>query len=227
MITERNIRIVGTSHVSEESKERIREAFSGFRPDVVCIELDANRFHALSNPQLRRGAPSVAQLGVTGFLFAVIGRALQKRMGDITGMNPGDEMLFAATLARRNGLRLEFIDQDASITLRNMSRKVRFSEKLRMLLDVFRAPFSRKLRMKIDIRRIPEEEVILKVLALMRGRYQGFYRVLIEDRNRFMAKRIYALMKEAPERRVMAVVGAGHAGGMQRHLKSLMESNVY
>ena len=229
MIHENRVRIIGTSHVSKESKERIKEAFAEFKPDIICIELDNNRFQAISSPEKKRGTPSIRQLGMTGFLFAIIGRSLQKKMGNLTGMDPGEEMMLGATLAKHNNLRLELIDQDAAITLRNMSKKVKFSEKMKIFLDVFRAPFSKKLRMsvQIDIHKIPDEEVILKVMALMKDRYPGFYRVLLDDRNRYMSRKIYSLMKENPEKRVMAIVGAGHVDGMHKYLKSLMESNVY
>ncbi len=230
MINENRVRIIGTSHVSKESKEQIKEVFIEFKPNIICIELDNNRFHALSNPEKKKGGlPSIRQLGITGFLFAVIGHALQKKMGNITGMNPGEDMLLGAILAKNNNLSLELIDQDASITLRNMSKKVKFSEKMKIFLDIFRAPFSKKLKMgmKIDINKIPDDEVILNVMLLMKDRYPGFYRVLLDDRNRFMSRKIYHLMKENPDKRVMAIVGAGHVEGMQKYLKSLMESNVY
>jgi pheromone shutdown-related protein TraB len=229
MIHENRVRIIGTSHVSKESKQRINDAFGEFKPDIICIELDNNRFQAISSPEKKKGLPSIHQLGITGFLFAVIGRALQKKMGNLTGMAPGEEMLLGATLAKNNKLQLELIDQDAAITLRNMSKRVKFLEKLRIFLDIFRAPFSKKLRMnmKLDIHAIPDEEVIAKVMTMMKDRYPGFYRVLLDDRNRYMSKRIYSLMKNNPDKKVMVIVGAGHVEGMQKYLKSLMESNIY
>jgi len=227
MVNENNLRLIGTSHISLESKDKIKAEFLDFKPDIICIELDKNRYYALSNPDVKRGKPSIKQLGMTGYLFAVIGRVLQKKLGNLTGMNPGDEMLMGATLARQNKLKLELIDQDAALTMRNMSKKVKFSEKMKIVLDVFISPFSKKMRLKIDINKIPEDEVIIRILTLMKDRYPGFYRVLIDDRNSFMAKKIYLLMKDNPDKRVMAIVGAGHIDGMRKKLKTLIESNVY
>ncbi|MFA6073556.1 MAG: TraB domain-containing protein [Candidatus Woesearchaeota archaeon] len=227
MINENNLQLIGTSHVSADSKAKIKSIFAEFKPDIICIELDAARFAALTNPDKKRGKPSIRQLGVTGYVFAIIGHALQKKMGNITGMTPGEEMMLGATLAKNNKLKLELIDQDASTTLRNMSKKVKFSEKLKIVLDIFKAPFSKKMRLQIDITKIPDDEVIFTLLKLMKNRYPGFYRVLLDDRNRFMAKKIYFLMKANPEKKVMAIVGAGHIEGMKKHLKLLMDSNVY
>jgi pheromone shutdown-related protein TraB len=227
MINEENLVVIGTSHVSKESKEKIKKEFSDFKPDVICIELDRNRLYALLNPDKVGGMPSLRQLGITGFVFAVLGKALQKKLGNLTGMNPGEEMLLGATLAKNNRLQLELIDQDASITLKNMSKKVKLREKFRIVGDIFTAPFSKKMRLKIDINKIPDEQLILELMEQMKGRYPGFYNVLLEDRNRFMAKKIYLLMKNSPEKKVMAIVGAGHVEGIKKHINSLRNSNVY
>jgi pheromone shutdown-related protein TraB len=227
MIKEENLVVIGTSHVSKESKEKIKKEFLEFKPDIICIELDRNRFYAMQNPDKAKGVPSIRQLGVTGFIFAVIGKALQKKLGNLTGMNPGEEMLLGATLAKNNRLQLELIDQDASITLKNMSKKVKLKEKLRIVGDVFTAPFSKKMKMKIDISKIPDEQLILELMKQMRGRYPGFYNVLLEDRNKFMAKKVYLLMKNNPDKKVMAIVGAGHVEGIKKHINSLNASNVY
>ncbi|MGV8168551.1 MAG: TraB/GumN family protein [Candidatus Nanoarchaeia archaeon] len=220
------LEIIGTSHVSKESKEKINETFERFKPDIICIELDAGRYYSLMHPD-KKGRPSVRQLGMTGFLFAVIGRFFQKKLGNMTGMNPGEEMLLGANLAKKHRLKLELIDQDAAITLRNLSKKVKLREKLKILLDLFRAPFIKDFRVKIDVSRIPDEETINKIMNIMKKRYSGFYRVLLEDRNRYMAKKLYLLLKDNPEKRIIAIVGAGHVEGIKKQLKTLNESNIY
>src|SRR5215475_10650026 len=44
----REILLVGTAHVSRESAELVRELIEKERPDRVCIELDAQRYEALT-----------------------------------------------------------------------------------------------------------------------------------------------------------------------------------
>lgn len=226
MLNQNNVLLIGTSHVSKESKDKIIEAFSEFKPDIICIELDQNRYYALMHPE-KKGKPSIRQLGFTGYVFALIGGFFQKRLGKITGMNPGEEMLLGAKLAKEHKLNLALIDQDAVLTMRNMSKKVRFREKLKIVIDLFRGPFLKDFKMHIDINKIPEDEIIMRILGLMKKRYPGFYKVLIEDRNRYMVKKIYFLMKNNSEKKILVIVGAGHVEGMKKHLKSLIESNIY
>ena len=40
--------LVGTAHVSRESLDLVRQVIERERPDCVCVELDAQRYEALS-----------------------------------------------------------------------------------------------------------------------------------------------------------------------------------
>ena len=220
--------IVGTSHVALESKKRIKEEFARLKPDIIAIELDRNRFAALMSKEKQSlGLSMIRRLGLTGYIFAVIGRIIQKKLGDIAGMNPGEDMLLGAELAKNNNLMLALIDQDASITLSGLSKKVKLSEKLRIFFDILLSPFSKREKIKFDITKIPKEELIARLLEQMKDRYPGFYRVLLDDRNRFMAKKIFIILKSNPEKKVLAIVGAGHVKGLNEHLDSLFSSNIY
>jgi hypothetical protein len=44
----REILLVGTAHVSQQSVDLVREVVERERPDAVCIELDEGRYEALS-----------------------------------------------------------------------------------------------------------------------------------------------------------------------------------
>jgi len=41
------IRIVGIAHVSAQSVEEVKTAIEEFQPNIVAVELDLGRFHAL------------------------------------------------------------------------------------------------------------------------------------------------------------------------------------
>ena len=53
------IRIVGTAHVSAQSVEDVRKAIEEFQPNVVAVELDLARYHALKKDAKE---PSVADV---------------------------------------------------------------------------------------------------------------------------------------------------------------------
>lgn len=227
METKQRYVIIGTSHVSKDSLKIIKETFSDFKPDIIAVELDRQRLYALMHKEKSKlGFGAIKELGITGYIFALIGRAIQKKIGDALGMNPGEEMLLGANLARNNKLILALIDQDVAVTLRNLSKKVKFKEKFRIFTDLIFSPFKKKEKISFDISRIPPQELIEKLMQQMKDKYPGFYRVLLDDRNRHMARKIFVILRDNPEKKVMAIVGAGHLKGIEHHLKALQQSNV-
>jgi len=220
--------LIGTSHVSKESQKKIKEAFNEFKPDIIAIELDRQRFNAMmSNQKSSLGFSALRQIGLTGYIFAVIGRLIQKKIGDVVGMNPGAEMLLGAKLAKNNQLPLALIDQDVSVTLKGLSKGVSFREKMRIVGDVIFAPFSKKNKVKIDLAKIPPSELIETLMEQMKERYSGFYKVLVDDRNRVMAKKIFKMLIEKSDKKILVIIGAGHEEGIKTYMKSLQASNVY
>lgn len=220
--------IVGTSHVSKDSLNKIKHVFAEFNPDIIGIELDRQRYQGMVSDQKTKapGISTIRQLGITGYLFALIGRLLQKKIGNLVGINPGSEMMLGAQLAKKNKLPLALIDQDVRITLKNLSKKVKAREKWKIVWDVIKAPFSKKEKVKFDLSKIPSNELINRLMEELKKGYPGFYKVLVDDRNRFMAKQAFMIMKQNPDKKLMLIVGAGHDEGMNKYLKSLIDSNI-
>ena len=69
-----------------------------------------------------------------------------------------------------------------------------------------------------DLRKVPASEIIDKMVESLRGRYPSVYKTLIEDRNKYMVRRLVKILRKYPEKRVLAVVGAGHLEGMKELL---------
>ncbi len=221
-----NIEIVGTSHISHESKKRTLSAFNRMKPSIICVELDSSRLAGLRDKNRKGpGLSAIKHIGVVGYLFASIGGFIQRKLGNLTGMVPGEDMLFAVSLAEKNNLRLELIDRDVRITLKRLSR-MPFRERFRLVFDILRAPFQRKKRVKFDFRGIPDKDIIKSMIDQIKGRYPFLYRVLIDERNKIMAKKLFVLSRENPTLSILAVVGDGHTEGMLYELKRLDESNV-
>jgi len=112
--------VVGTAHVSRESADLVHEVIEKERPDCVCIELDAQRFEALSerrrwenldlkqiirNKQL---APLLANLLLASY---------QKKLGGALGVLPGSELMEAARTAEALGIPVALCDRDVRVTL--------------------------------------------------------------------------------------------------------------
>lgn len=214
------IHLVGTNHISSQSVTVIKERFLAVQPDIIAIELDRNRLEGLLNPQkLTFSFGLLRQIGLIGYIFALVGRYAQKKMAKYTGTPPGSDMLYGVQLAKNNNLRLALIDRPMDQTLKKLSRSFTFKEKMRFLYDItLGLLFSRKQKITFSLNDIPEEDLISQLVTSLQDRYPSLYRVLIHERNDYMVARLEALEKKYPEQSILVVVGAGHVSGMQELL---------
>ena len=208
-----NLRIIGTSHIARESIEAVSAYIASKKPEIVALELDPRRAHALMHGS--RGKLSlkmIKKVGVNGFLFLALASFLQKKLGRLVGVEPGAEMKAALEAAIREKAKIALIDRSLEITMNRLSRALTWKERLRFVADVFSAPFSGEMKefRNTDLRKVPDRKLIAGVLQKIKKSYPSFYGVLVEERNRHMAARLAHIMKTNPGSHVLAVVGAGH-----------------
>jgi pheromone shutdown-related protein TraB len=217
--------IVGTSHIARQSVRDIHHSFLQHSPDIIAVELDQGRLQGLlSHEESSLPLSLIKHIGLTGYLFAAIGRSLQQKLGSIVNMQPGSEMLAAVALAQKHQKTLALIDRDILITLRRLSQEFTRKEKFRLFFDILSSPFSKRFR--IDISRVPEHEMVIPLLAFLRQRYAGIYRALIDERDLFMAKQLFSLQEAHPHATILAVVGLGHKQGMEHYFAQITKNRT-
>lgn len=203
--------IIGTSHISRSSVREVSDEIRRQRPAVVALELDIRRAHALTTKPRSPGLGDIRLIGVRGFLLAWVGYWLQRRLGRMAGIEPGSELRAALETAHEVGASIAFIDQDISVTLQRLARELSWKEKFRMLWELFLGE-----RLRIDVEK-PSRTSVRKLVSVMRKRYPAVHRVLIDERNRYMARRLAEISGSGMS--VVAVVGLGHKEGIERILK--------
>ncbi len=220
----RNLILIGTSHIAKESVEDVERVILKERPDLVALELDRERFYALLHGiRGRIGIKEIKKIGFKGYLFAKIGEFAERKLGSKVGISPGEEMLKAAKIASKENIKIALIDQKIEVTLKNFSKELTWKEKFRFISDIFMGIFSKKYRIKIDLKKVPKKDFINKMLKQVKKRYPNFYKVLVEDRNKYMAKKLFRLMKDYGK--IVAVVGAGHEDEIVEEIKKLERAN--
>ena len=217
----KDLTIIGTSHISRDSIQQIRLFISQHKPGIVAVELDQARLTSLFAK--KRPTPSIRdirRMGVKGFLFALIGGWFSRKLGKLVGVEPGSEIKEAIVEGRKAQARIALIDQPIEITLRKFSRSFSWREKWCLLVDLFKGFFGKKdPLMQFDISKVPEKKVIRLLLQRLKQRYPSLHRVIIDERNYYMARKIKALLSENPAVHILAVVGAGHEDEIIRILK--------
>lgn len=217
MKTFQNLTLIGTSHIARQSIEEVSQAIAQLKPKIIALELDKTRFYALTQKGERKLRLSdLPRIGLKGYLFALIGAYIQKKLGQIVKVQPGAEMLAAIQSAKENKIKIALIDQPIEITLKRFSREFSWKEKFRFIADIFKGFFFRKRELrkyhleKIDLAKVPEEKLIRRLIKDLRQRYPSIYKVLIQERNRVIARNLITLIKQNPQDKILAVVGAGH-----------------
>lgn len=233
MLQYKNITIIGTSHIAKDSITEIKDYIENKAPDVVAVELDQKRMYGLMNKKekSRLSIKNILRIGIKGYVFALIGEYIENKLGKVVGVSPGSDMLMAIKSANEKKLKIALIDQDINITLREFSKNITWKEKFRFFVDIIRSIIFRKREMKklgledIDISKVPSKEVIKKMILNVKARYPSVYKTLILDRNKVLANNIYKIILAYPEKKVLAVIGAGHEEDVMSMVKNKIESH--
>nr|WP_232217823.1 TraB family protein [Methanocaldococcus sp. FS406-22] len=218
-INECDIYLIGTAHVSKDSIEEVENIISSVSPEGVAVELDDRRFFSLiSNEEKKVDLKKVLKEGnfLKFFIYLILANS-QKKIGESLGIKPGSEMKKAIEIASRYGLPIYLIDRDINITLSRLMDRMTFKEKIKIFWELLN---SDEGDLEVDDDLLKEMvENPEKFIKLLKEMSPTIYEVLVDERDRFMAKRLFELSKG--KNSLVAVVGAGHVEGIVRYLKQL------
>lgn len=209
----REIILVGTAHISQESKDLVRKTIETENPDTICVELDKGRLDSVKDPDRwkRTDLKQVIKNKQLGTLIAnlVLG-SYQKRMGAHTGVKPGSELKEAVDLAERNGCSLVLADRDIKITLRRTWACTPWYRKLSLIGSLFASIFDKTEISEEDLSKIKKQDALSAMMQEFGKTFPEVKHVLIDERDQFLASKI----KNAPGNKIVAIVGAGHLNGI-------------
>ena len=210
---DREIILIGTAHISQASKELVRETIENEHPDTVCIELDEGRLQSIRDPERwkKTDLKEVIKKKQLATLIAnlVLG-SYQKRMGDQTGVKPGSELKEAADIATSKDIPIVLADRDIKITLKRTWACTPWYRKLSLLGGLFGSIFDKTEISEEDLAKIKEQDALNSMMQEFGKTYPEVKQVLIDERDQFLAGRI----KNAEGKKIVAVVGAGHVKGI-------------
>ena len=218
----KNITIIGTSHIAIESIKEVKQFITDNKPDIIAIELDHKRFKGLIGKRQKMRFSDIKDIGIKGFVLNLIGSYIEKKLGKIVGVSPGSEMKIAIQLAKKYKLKVALIDQDIRVTLKKISDRLTYKEKLRFISDLFKGIFIRQ-KIEFDLKKVPEKKIIDKLTKELQKRYPTLYEVLISERNLILASNLHRLLKT--EKTIVGIVGAGHEQEIINIIKDL-DKNV-
>ena len=216
-LPDRDILLVGTAHVSQESAELVRQVITHERPDCVCVELDAQRLAALS--QQRRWEDIdlreiIRQRQLSTLIVTLILASYQKKLGGQLGVMPGAEMVAAVNMAQAHDIPIALCDRDVRITLKRAWRSTPFGKKFFLLSSLISSIFDPPSVSEETLRDIKQQDVLNELLEELGQALPSLRQVLIDERDQYLAEKI----RQAQGRRLVAVVGAAHVNGIRAAL---------
>ncbi|HJL95114.1 MAG TPA: TraB/GumN family protein [SAR324 cluster bacterium] len=214
----KKILLVGTAHISQSSVDEVNKVIEQEQPDTVCIELCASRHQAMVDKDQWKNTDifKVVREGKSFLLLSnLIMTAFQKRLGSQLGVKPGAEMLAAIQASERINAELQLVDRDVKITLQRTWRGMPFWGRMKVFSQLLASLFIREEISKEEIEKLKESDALSEAMQMLADQSPDMKRILIDERDQFMAEKI----RQAPGKRIVAVVGAGHVKGLSLELE--------
>jgi len=210
---DRELILIGTAHISQASKDLVRATIEAESPDTVCVELDEGRLNSIKDPDRwkKTDLKQVIKKKQLATLIAnlVLG-SYQKRMGAQTGVKPGSELKEAVDVAAEKNAELVLADRDIKITLRRTWACTPWYRKLSLLGGLIASIFDKTEVSEEDLAKIKEQDALSAMMQDFGKSFPEVKQVLIDERDQFLASKI----RNAPGKKIVAVVGAGHMNGI-------------
>jgi len=210
---DKKVTLIGTAHVSEQSRIEVEEAIDEIKPDHVMVELDQKRFESLRDEDGWKDldVPDAIREGKGSMLFMNLVLSIyQRRMGLEEGVKPGAEMLEAIERAEENNIEYSLIDRDVSETFGRARDELTFFEKAKLLTLFYIGETD------VEVEDLKEEDMLDSLIKELEAEFPKLKEVFLDERNRFMANKIL----EKDFEHAVVVVGAAHLEGIKEILEN-------
>lgn len=211
-VDDREITVVGTAHVSSESKKEVRETIEEKKPDRVFVELDERRYKSLKEESGWKDLNLVEAIreGQGFMLFLNLFLSIyQRKLGMEQDVKPGEELLEAVKVAEENKIEFSLVDRDVNETFSRTLSQLTFWEKLKLMGSAF------FMDEEMEVEELKEDNILDSVVKELEDEFPTVKKTFLDERNEFMAEKI---LQEDFDNAVV-VVGAAHVEGLLKQLQ--------
>ncbi len=212
---DKKILLVGTAHISQQSVDLVTRVIGDENADCVCLELDEKRYKALVQKekwQTQNLRTIIRNKQLATLFVNLLMASYQKKLGSQTGVAPGAELRAAADAANTKEIPISLCDRDVRITLRRAWKLTSLWRKFSLLASLFASFWEKEEVSEEELAELRKKDALGQILEEMGENLPEIKRVLIDERDIFLAEKI----KAAKGKRIIAVVGAGHVEGIKR-----------
>jgi pheromone shutdown-related protein TraB len=222
----KEITIIGTAHVSKKNIQQVQNTIIELQPEVVGVELDRARFIGILQPTKAREVKFkdiFKSRDPFYFLFTFILGSYQKKIARKLKTTAGGEMLAAIKTAKIIDSKILLLDRNINITLKKLLNNINFKDKLKLLFGgLFLNKKEKEILSKINLNNLLNEveedkdnsETINNIMKILSKKFNKIKKILIDERDEFMAYNIL----QTPYEKIVIIVGAGHVEGIIKNL---------
>jgi len=216
-IDDKQIVLIGTAHISQESADLVAKTIEAEQPDTVCVELCQSRYDAIRQQDRWQNTDIIKVIKEKkSFLLLsnLMLAAFQKRIAKNMDIKPGQEMIQAIESAETAGAAVHLADRDIRITLSRTWRSMGWWAKIKLLFQMLLSFSEADDITQEQIEQMKRQDVLASLLDEVGQSAPVLKSILIDERDQYLAQKI----KTAPGQKIVAVVGAGHVPGIKVYL---------
>jgi len=215
---DKDIYIVGTAHLSQESVQDVRTTVEHVHPETICVELCKSRHQAMTQADTWSKMDIfnvIRQKKATFLLAQLIMTSFYRRLGEKLGIQPGAEMREGIRLAEETKAELVLADRDIEITLKRVWGYLGFWNKLKLAFQLTMGIF---IHDEIDadmVETLKQKDQLEAIMAEFAEKFPEIKKRLIDERDTYLAQKI----RSATGKTIVAIVGAGHVKGITSQIQ--------
>jgi pheromone shutdown-related protein TraB len=213
---DKKITLIGTAHVSVESADLVQKVIEDEKPDMVSVELCKSRYQSIMQKSQWQDTNllKVIKEKKTFLLLSNLMLAyFQKKIGHKLGIRPGEEIMRAIQVAKSVGASIHLADRDIRTTLSRTWRLMGLWAKIKLLFHLVTSVGEIDGIKEADIEKMKKKDVLEMFLSEIGKSFPEIQRILIDERDQYLAH----MIRTAPGKKIVAVVGAGHVPGIQSY----------
>ncbi|NQD68508.1 TraB/GumN family protein [Bacillus haikouensis] len=210
--------LIGTAHVSKKSAEEVKAVIERERPDSVCVELDEQRYQSIIQGEKWKETDIFKVIKDRKATFLLMNLAIssfQKRMAKQLGIQAGQEMIQGIESAKESGARLVLADRNIQVTFSRIWSNVGFTGKAKLLTQIIYSIFSSESISEEELEKLKSKDMLEGMLNEFTETFPKLKKPLIDERDQYLSQKI----KEAPGKKVVAVLGAAHVPGIKKEIQ--------
>ena len=213
IINGKEIILIGTAHVSQESVALVEEVIDEEKPDAICVELCQPRFAAIKKSEKWQDMDIVKVIREKKthvLLFQLLMASFQKKIAQKLNITPGAEMLVAIKKAEETNTTLSLVDREIRITMLRVWRMMGWWTKAKALSETITSLFYADEISAEEVERLKQRDILEVAVAEVGSKFPLLKTVIIDERDSFLAHKICA----TEGKRIVAIIGAGHMAGV-------------